>query len=77
MVLGQVARMALVGGSVGLVAALGLGHFAQSLLYEIEGPQPLVIVAAVAILGVVAFGAGYLPARRASRVSPMVALRYE
>jgi ABC-type antimicrobial peptide transport system permease subunit len=77
MVLGQVGRMVLVGGAIGLVAALALGHFAQSLLYEIEGPQPAVILAAVAVLSAVAFGAGYLPARRASRVNPMVALRYE
>ena len=77
MVLGQVGRMVLVGGAIGLVAALALGHFAQSLLYEIEGPQPAVMLAAVAVLSAVAFGAGYLPARRASRVNPMVALRYE
>jgi predicted permease len=77
MVFGQVGRMVLVGGAVGLAAAIGLGHFARSLLYEIEGPQPAVILAAVAVLSVVAFGAGYLPARRASRVHPMTALRYE
>ena len=50
---------------------------AQSLLYEMEGPQPAVIAAAVVVLGAVAFCAGYLPARRAARVNPMVALRYE
>ena len=69
--------MVLVGGAVGLIAALGLGHLAQSLLYEIEGPQPAVILAAIAVLSAVAFGAGYLPARRASRVHPITALRYE
>ncbi len=63
--------------SLGNVSRVELGHLAQSLLYEIEGPQPAVVVAAVVVLSAVAFGAGYLPARRASRVSPMVALRYE
>jgi ABC-type antimicrobial peptide transport system permease subunit len=77
MVLRQVGGLVLVGGLVGLAAALALGRLAQSLLYEIEGPQPAVILAAVAVLGAVAFGAGYIPARRASRVNPMIALRYE
>jgi predicted permease len=77
MVLRQVARLALVGGAIGLVAALALGRVTQSLLYEMEGAQPAVIAAAVVVLGAVAFCAGYLPARRASRVDPMVALRYE
>jgi predicted permease len=77
MVLRQVGWMVLVGGAVGLAAALALGRLAQSLLYEIEGPQPAVILVAVAVLSVVALGAGYVPARRASRVNPMVALRYE
>jgi predicted permease len=77
MVLGQVGWMVLVGGAVGLAAALALGRLARSLLYEIEGPQPAVILVAVAVLSAVAFGAGYIPARRASRVNPMVALRYE
>ena len=77
MVLRQVGGMVLVGGAVGLAAALGLGRLAQSLLYEIEGPQPAVFLVAVAVLSAVAFGAGYIPARRASRVNPMVALRYE
>jgi len=77
MVLRQVAQMALAGGALGLVAALGLGHFARSLLYEIEGPQPPVILGALVVLSAVALGAGYLPARRASRIDPMVALRCE
>jgi len=77
MVLGQVGRMVLVGGAIGLVASVALAHYARSLLYEIEGPQPAVILGALAILGAVAMCAGYVPARRASRIDPMVALRYE
>lgn len=77
MVLGQVGRMMAVGGVLGIAAALGLGRAARSLLYGIEGHDPWVVAAVCLLLGVVALGAGYLPALRASRVDPMVALRYE
>ena len=76
MVLGQVGRMTLVGGAVGLTAAFGVGRVAQSLLYEIEGPTPAVVAAAVLTLAAVALGAGFVPAQRASRVDPMAALRH-
>ena len=76
MVLGQVGRMTLVAGAVGLAAAFGLGRLAQSLLYEIEGPTPAVVAAAVLALAAVALGAGFVPAQRASRVDPMAALRH-
>ncbi len=75
MVLRQVGRMALVGGLIGTAAAIGVGKAAKSLLYGIEGHDPLAIAGAAAVLGLVAFSAGYLPALRASRVHPMVALR--
>jgi predicted permease len=77
MVLGQVARMASIGGVVGLLAALGLGRVARSLLFEMEGNDPLVMAMVTIVLAAVALGAGYLPALRASRVDPMQALRYE
>jgi ABC-type antimicrobial peptide transport system permease subunit len=77
MVLRQVGVMTLIGGSVGIIAAIGLGRAAQSLLYELKGWDPFVITAAAALLTLVALGAGFLPARRASRVDPMQALRYE
>ena len=77
MVLGQVGRMTLVAGAVGLAAAFGSGRLAQSLLYEIEGPTPTVIAAAVLALAAVALGAGFVPAQRASRIDPMAALRHE
>jgi len=50
---------------------------AESLLYELQGHDPLVIVLSAAALGLVAFGAGFIPAMRASRIDPMQALRYE
>jgi predicted permease len=77
MVLGQVARMTIVGGIIGLVAAYAMGRAAQSLLFEMEPTDPLVMIAGSTLLAAVAFAAGYLPARRASKVDPMRALRYE
>jgi predicted permease len=77
MVLRQVARMTIVGGGAGLLAAVGVGRLAQSQLYQLAGHDPSVLVGAAGALGLVAFAAGYLPARRASRVDPMRALRYE
>ena len=77
MVMRQVSGMMLVGGAIGLVGALGLGRAASSLLYGLEGHDPAVFVLAVLALLVVALGAAYLPARRASRVDPVQALRYE
>ncbi len=77
MVLGQVSRMMIVGGVLGLIGAYFLGRGAQSLLYEMQAADPIVFVVVPLLLGAVAFGAGYLPARRAARVDPMEALRYE
>jgi predicted permease len=77
MVLKQVGVMTLIGGVIGLAAAFGLGRAAASLLFELKGHDPIVFATAAATLALVAFGAGYLPARRASRVEPMQALRYE
>ena len=77
MVLRQVGWMTLVGGAVGLGAAIWLGGLAQALLYELDGHDPVVLTAAALVLVLVAFGAGSVPAHRASRVDPMTALRYE
>jgi len=77
MVLRQVARMTLIGGLVGIVGALALEKTARSLLYGLEGHDPLVVTASAVVLALVALGAGYLPARRASKIHPMQALRYE
>ena len=77
MVLWQVGRMTLIGGALGIVAGLLLGRASQSLLFGLEGNDPLVVATVAAMLTGVALGAGYLPALRASRVDPMRALRYE
>jgi predicted permease len=77
MVLKQVGRMLVVGGIIGVVVALGLGRAAQSLLFGLEGYDAPVVGIVAVLLGLVGFGAGYIPAVRASRVDPMEALRYE
>jgi len=77
MVLRQVGIMTIVGGIIGLTAAIWLGRLAQSLLFEMKGYDPVVLVSAAAALSVVALGAGFVPAHRASQVDPMQALRYE
>ena len=77
MVLRQVGVMTLVGGIIGVVAALGVGRWAKSLLFELSGYDPTVLVTSAVVLVIVALLAGYIPALRASRVDPMQALRYE
>ncbi len=77
LVLRQVSGMMLVGGGIGIAGALGVGRAAGSLLYGLAGHDPVVFVLAAALLMLVALGAGYVPARRASLVDPVRALRYE
>jgi predicted permease len=77
LVLRQVGWMTLIGGGTGLVLATVTGIFASSQLYNMGGVDPMVLSGAAAILGLVALMAGLIPAIRASRVDPMIALRYE
>jgi len=77
MVLRQMGRMFIIGGAVGVVAALAAGRAARSLLFGLEGADPTVMAIGILVLALVALAAGYVPARRASRVDPMQALRYE
>jgi ABC-type antimicrobial peptide transport system permease subunit len=77
MVLRQVAVMIVIGGFVGLLAAVSLGRLAQSMLFELKGWDPVVLIGSAVVLTIVALSAGFLPALRASRVEPMRALRYE
>lgn len=66
-----------VGGAVGLTASLGVAQLLGRFLYGISASDPATYFAVAAVLGVVAFLATFIPARRASRVDPVIALRYE
>ncbi len=73
----QATRMVLLGGLMGLGAALALTRFLRSLLYEVGSTDPLTFVGMGLVLALAAVLASYLPARRAARVDPVVALRCE
>jgi predicted permease len=77
MVMKQVVKMAIVGGVIGMIIAVAVGRLAQSILFELEGHDPMVLTASSIALGLVALGAGFIPAMRASKIDPMNALRYE
>ena len=77
MVMKQVAKMAIIGGVIGMIVAIGIGRLAQSILFELQGHDPMVLTLSTIALGLVALGAGFIPALRASKIDPMNALRYE
>ena len=77
LVVGQGARLAVIGGAIGTGVAIIAARYVASLLYGVDARDPLTFVAVVAVLGIVSGAACYLPARRAMKVDPMVALRHE
>jgi putative ABC transport system permease protein len=75
MVLGAGAKMTAAGVALGLLASFGLTRLIATLL--VSATDPITLVAVSSLLSLVAFAACYVPARRATRIDPLVALRYE
>ncbi|MGB2671311.1 MAG: ABC transporter permease [Candidatus Acidiferrum sp.] len=77
LILREVGAMVLIGVGVGLPAAFGLARFSESLLYGVHAGDPAVYAVGLGLIAVIALAACFIPARRATHVDPLVALRYE
>jgi len=77
MILGQGLRTILVGVAIGLAGSLALSRAIESLLFGVSADDPLTLAGVIVLLTLASLLACYVPARRASRVDPLVALRYE
>jgi putative ABC transport system permease protein len=77
MILTQASRLAAVGVSIGLIAALAATRLMTRFLYGVQPADPVTFAAVSLLLACVAFFACYIPARKAMQVDPMIALRYE
>jgi putative ABC transport system permease protein len=77
LVVGHGLRLALIGVAIGIGVSLALTRLVAQFLYEVKPTDALTFVVVAIVLTAVALGAAYIPARRAAKVDPMVALRYE
>jgi ABC-type antimicrobial peptide transport system permease subunit len=76
-VIGKTLRLALIGIAVGLISSFAFARLIASLLFRTTPTDPLTFAGMLVLLGAVALLAGYLPARKASKIDPLVALRTE
>jgi ABC-type antimicrobial peptide transport system permease subunit len=77
MVMKQGARLAVIGAVIGVVAGLALTRLLSSMLFSVSASDPIVFICVPILLIVVTLAACYIPAMRAMKVDPIVALRYE
>jgi predicted permease len=77
MIFGEGTRVVGLGMLLGIAGALSLGRFLQKMLFEVRPADPLTFAGVVVALGLVAWAASYIPARRATRIEPVAALRHE
>jgi len=77
LILGEGLRLAIAGTSLGVILSLGLGRLLQTLLFGTRASDPASMIFSAGVLLISAAIASYLPARRASRIDPLIALRYE
>jgi ABC-type antimicrobial peptide transport system permease subunit len=77
LILGEGLKLVLAGVALGIIAALAMTRLLTTMLYGVSVTNPLIFLSVVALLVAVSLAACFVPARRAMRVDPMVALRYE
>jgi ABC-type antimicrobial peptide transport system permease subunit len=77
LVVGQGILLVLIGAAIGIAAAMGVTRFMAAMLFGVHANDPVTFAGVAILLTLVALAACYIPARRATRVDPMVALRYE
>jgi ABC-type antimicrobial peptide transport system permease subunit len=77
LVLKQGMSLVLIGVGIGVGVALGVTRYLKSMLYDVRANDPITLVVVAGLLILVALAACFIPARRASQVDPIVALRYE